>query len=397
MKIAIIGAGPAGAQLAHELSMQGAEVDLYDPRPPWEKPCGGGVTSKALAEFPFLLENPAPRQPIPRQPTPRQPTPRQMISSLRLMSAAGREVTVKPRAAFAIYSRRELGRLLRERAVEAGARLHIERVEKTSRESGKWVIETASGAVRRVDLLIGADGASSVIRRRVGIRFGAEDFAYGLGWHVRGAPAASQVDVRYLAGLSGYLWLFPRADHLSYGIASGYRETTPAELKERLLGYVEWQNPEAARRIRSGAAETSFYAAMIPALGVSSWDRLRASNADEGWALIGDAAGFVDPLTGEGIYYALKSAHLLARAISGRLTDYEEMWRESFGRDLRRAAELSDRFYSGNYAGASMAERMVQLAKRHRGVRETLRDLISGDQGYLDLKSRLVADAWRVW
>jgi hypothetical protein len=44
-----------------------------------------------------------------------------------------------------------------------------------------------------------------------------------------------------------------------------------------------------------------------------------------------------------------------------------------------------------------MAERMVQLAKCHRGVRETLRDLISGDQGYLDLKSRLVADAWRVW
>ncbi|MFN6202944.1 MAG: FAD-dependent oxidoreductase, partial [Acidobacteriota bacterium] len=84
MKIAIIGAGPAGAQLAHELSMQGAEVDLYDPRPPWEKPCGGGVTSKALAEFPFLLENPAPRQPTPRQPTPRQPTPRQMVSSLRL-------------------------------------------------------------------------------------------------------------------------------------------------------------------------------------------------------------------------------------------------------------------------------------------------------------------------
>ena len=206
MKIAIIGAGPAGAQLAHELSLQGAEVDLYDPRPPWEKPCGGGVTSKALAEFPFLLENPAPRQ---------------MVSSLRLMSAAGREVTVKPRAAFAIYSRRELGRLLRERAVEAGARLHLDRVEKTSREAGKWVIETASGAVRRVDLLIGADGASSVIRRRVGIRFGAEDFAYGLGWHVRGVPAESQVDVRYLAGLSGYLWLFPRADHLSYGIASG--------------------------------------------------------------------------------------------------------------------------------------------------------------------------------
>lgn len=382
MKIAIIGAGPAGAHLAHELSLQGAEVDLYDARPPWEKPCGGGVTSKALAEFPFLLKNRSPRQ---------------MVSSLRLISAAGRDVTVRPRADFAIYSRRELGRLLRERAVEAGARLHLDRVEETARKAGKWVIKTASGAVREVDLLIGADGASSVIRRRVGIRFGAEDFAYGLGWHIQGTAGESQVDVRYLDGLSGYLWLFPRADHLSYGIASGYRETTPAELKERLLGYIEWQNPPAAELIRAGDPLTKFYAAMIPALGETSWDRLRASNSAAGWALVGDAAGFVDPLTGEGIYYAIKSATLLAKAIGGRLSDYEEMWREGFGRDLRRAAALSDRFYSGNYAGASMAERMVQLAKRHRGVRETLCDLISGDQGYLDLKSRLINQAWQIW
>ena len=381
MRVAIVGAGPAGAHLAHELSSAGAEVRIFDARESWEKPCGGGVTSKALAEFPFLLENESPKQ---------------MVSSLRLLSAGGREVTVAPRSAFAIYSRRELGYLLRERAIAAGAKLRCERVEKTTRNGSRWLIETATENFE-VDLMIGADGASSVIRRRVGIEFRSDDFAYGLGWHVYGTRPAAHVDVQYLDEFTGYLWLFPRTDHLSYGIASGYREATPAQLKAKLLEYIDRQNPAAAAAIRIGAPETRFYAAMIPALGVKSLDRLKASDPRAGWALVGDAAGFVDPLTGEGIYYAIKSASLLARAITNQFDHYEEMWRESFGGELRRAAQLSDKFYSGNYAGAPMSERMVQLATHHRGVRETLLDLIAGEQGYIDLKQRLVKNALRLW
>lgn len=383
MQVAIVGAGPAGSHLAHQLRQNGAEVLLFDARPAWEKPCGGGVTSKALREFEFLHNGPAPKQ---------------MVSSLRLISAQGRELTVAPRHDFAIYSRRELAMMMRQRAIEAGAELHVARVEKTEFASGKWQLETSAGEFK-VDFLVGADGASSVIRRRVGVKFEAKDFAYALGWNVKDAQPPTRVDVKYLDEISGYLWLFPRHDHISYGIASGYQETTPARLKEKLLDYIETQDPAAAREIRSGngkaTANTNFYAAILPALDVTTWDHLSACNPEKAWALIGDAAGFVDPLTGEGIYYAIKSADLLAQAMTSRVSDYDPLWRAEFGAELRRASELSDRFYYGNFAGARLTERMVQFAKRHRGVREVLRDLVAGDQGYVDLKQRLLKSALR--
>src|SRR5262245_55119224 len=199
MRVAIVGAGPAGSYLAYRLSRNGFEVLLFDAREPWEKPCGGGVTSKALREFEFLRHGDAPKQ---------------MVSSLRLTTAREREITLTPRGDFAIFSRKELSRMMRRQAVDAGARLHCVRVEKTDFADGQWQLETVRGQFT-ADFLVGADGASSVIRRRVGVRFRPKDFAYALGWHVK-TSGLSHVDVRYLEEFSGYLWLFPRTDHLSY-------------------------------------------------------------------------------------------------------------------------------------------------------------------------------------
>lgn len=383
MRIAIVGAGPAGSHLAHQLSQAGGQVLLFDAREAWEKPCGGGVTSKALHEFPFLQTPSAPKQ---------------MVSALRLITAQHRELTVTPSKEFAIFSRTEMARLMRQRALDAGAQLHCERIEKTEFSNGQWQLATPTQRFS-ADFLIGADGASSVIRRRVGVRFTDDDFAYALGWRVQ-MPTDRQithVDIQYLGDLAGYIWLFPRTDHISYGIATGYRATTPAVLKARLLEYLKTQQPDVAAEIAASRTPSTpraqFYGAMIPALSLPRWNYLKASNPAERWALVGDAAGFVDPITGEGIYYALKSAELLAQSLMTKVEDYEEHWRDSFGGELRRAAELEERFYHGTFAGQPLIERMVQFAKHHRGVRDVLKDLVAGEQGYVGLKTRLLKSA----
>jgi flavin-dependent dehydrogenase len=123
------------------------------------------------------------------------------------------------------------------------------------------------------------------------------------------------------------------------------------------------------------------------------WEKRTACG--EGWALLGDAAGFADPVTGEGIYYALRSAELFSEAyLSGRPLGYENRWREDFGRELQRASQMRRRFY-GNFWGAPFTERMIEFARGHRGIKRVLGDLIAGEQGYTDLKKKLAVSALR--
>src|SRR5205807_9573492 len=133
------------------------------------------------------------------------------------------------------------------------------------------------------------------------------------------------------------------------------------------------------------------YAARIPGLAPRTWDTRRGCG--EAWALLGDAAGFADPVTGEGIYYALRSAELFADAyLKGTPKDYEQLWRKDFGGELKRASQMRHRFY-GNFWGAPFTDRMIKFARGHRGIRKVLGQLVAGDQGYTDLKKKLARSA----
>jgi flavin-dependent dehydrogenase len=158
-----------------------------------------------------------------------------------------------------------------------------------------------------------------------------------------------------------------------------------------------WKRPEekdsdVGGKVRIELKHTAErYAARIPGLAPRTWDTRQACGRR--WALLGDAAGFADPVTGEGIYYALRSAELFAAAfLAGDPLKYEARWRDDFGRDLQRASQMRRRFY-GNFWGAPFTDRMIEFARGHRGIRKVLGELVAGDQGYTDLKRKLARNA----
>jgi len=400
--IAIIGAGPAGAFLASRLAEAGRDVVLFDPRGAWEKPCGGGVPTRALREYGALLN--------------RSEYPRKLIQRVTLISPLMRRITIDFDEPFAIYSRQVLNGLVLDRAIESGARFIRAAVADFQRQADGWQIQTADGQMWRARFLVGADGAASPTRRKLVGIFPKQDLALAFGYNVTmnecEKPASEngkvkssdthneEVIVQFMRDFTGYIWAFPRPGVMNFGVASKLGERTADELrailKQFVADYFGGQLPEPER--------LSFFGAKIPTLDYASWRQLQT--VGDAWALVGDAAGFADPITGEGIYYAFRSADLMAEALLespaanayGAVTAaYEKNWRAAFGHDLERASRRLPLFYRGRFCGRIFTDAMILLAKYHRGVRGVLVRAVVGYQSYATLKRELLRSALRIF
>jgi flavin-dependent dehydrogenase len=188
------------------------------------------------------------------------------------------------------------------------------------------------------------------------------------------------MQIQFLDRLHGYIWIFPRADHVSAGICGRLKHQSTAELRRLLETWLPHLGFDfhAAR----------FYSHILPSLRASTLRQVAVSG--KRWALIGDAAGFVDPITGEGLYYALRSAELLSQALlKDPPESYAARLREDFLPDLGAAARVADRFYSGRWLGRTVIERMIQFTENSGNFRELMRDMFAGTQNYRDLRYRL--------
>jgi flavin-dependent dehydrogenase len=107
--------------------------------------------------------------------------------------------------------------------------------------------------------------------------------------------------------------------------------------------------------------------------------------------MIGDAAACVDPLTGEGLFYALRSGELLGRALAeGCPEKYPARVKAAFSAELEFAARIVRRFYRGSFLGTSVPTRMVQFMRKSPVFRQLVGDLFSGAQDYTTLKQRVL-------
>ena len=343
----VVGAGPAGSATAIHLARAGAKVLLAEKaRFPRDKPCGGGLTGRALRVLPCPVD----------------PVVEHVVDRFELRLRYGpRFERARAEPMILMTQRRRLDAYLAEQAAAAGADLRDgSRVEGLA-AAADGVEASVNGSHVRADVLVGADGANGIVAKAVGL---GSELVRGVA--LEGNVAWGVLDRERYRGKAvvelgvvpgGYGWVFPKGDHANLGVG-GWGTEGP-----RLRAHLE----------RLAAA----HAVPIDALSHVKGHRLPmrplgSSPAAGRVLLVGDAAGLVDPLSGDGMYEAFVSAQLAAEAIvAGRLDDY-----------AARLAERLDHHAAASWAAKRAMDRSASAcfwAARCPGVFGVVAGLLAGE------------------
>jgi geranylgeranyl reductase family protein len=377
MDVAVVGAGPAGAWTAHALARRGARVTLFDPSHPREKPCGGGVTGRALALVGDAIDGSLLDATTIRR--------ARFVDTRRGVDA----IVALDGGMLAVASRAAFDAALVGAARRAGAELCESRVVDVTIGTRGVQVVTRDGT-HRADFLVGADGANSLVRRRTGAAFRRDQLSIATGFFAHGVTS-DEIVIEIAGDPPGYLWSFPRPDHLAIGICAQADAGASADaLRAHARSWIR------DARLAGGAALEP-YSWPIPSLSARDLEEL--GPAGDRWCLVGDAAGLVDPITREGIFFALASAAWAADAIvtaGDRLASvYTARVRDEAAVELAAAARLKAGFFRPAFSGL-----MLQALQKSAGIRSVMAGLIAGTQSYRTLKWRLLETfevrlAWR--
>jgi geranylgeranyl reductase family protein len=294
--VVVVGAGPAGSTAAYRLASRGARVVVLDrARFPRDKPCGGGVTIRGAQVLPFGIAE----------------VTEAVVDRLEVrMAYSGpvREVVSEGPAVY-MTQRRRLDAFLVGKAVEAGADFRDgTRVRQITHVADGVRVTTDAGTVE-ARAMIGADGANGVSRSALGAP--EPSYAVALEGNLpRGAAgfddaaylSSAMIEFRTVPG--GYGWIFPKGDHLNFGVG-GYLDEGPA-LRAHLRVLCEHhgirlEDLEALRGHRLPIRRPGTPVATPRAV------------------LVGDAAGLVDPFSGDGMYEAFVSSRIAAEEVGALL------------------------------------------------------------------------------
>lgn len=373
--VAVIGAGPAGAWCATRLAATGLRVALVDGSHPREKACGGGVTGRALAmvTMPSMSSTPG----LSADELRASPSGVVIRSARFTQKSRTAEVDLSRDAIrLGVVSRRDFDGRLLARALSAGATLIDARARNIERTGRRWRVITASGDID-ARWLIGADGASGLVRKKLSRPFARQDLSIACGYYVHGVTT-DRIDIAFEHEPAGYLWSFPRRDHLAVGICAQADVASTVTLMPVVDRWLE-------ANVAGGRLER--YSWPIPSLTGGAIQREVPSG--DGWMLIGDAAGLVDPITREGLFYALDSARIAAECLRQdeprAAARYAEQLRSDMYDELSLAARLKARFYRPAFIAL-----LLTSLERSARIRAVMADLIAGEQPYHTLRRRLL-------
>jgi geranylgeranyl reductase family protein len=295
---AVVGAGPAGSTTAYRLARAGARVLLVDrARFPRDKPCGGGLTIRAVRELPVDVE----------------PVVEQVIDRMAVRLNYGSHFQRGGRRPLVLMTqRRRLDHFLAEKAAEAGADFRDgTRVRAIEFDETGATIDL-DGARTRAQVVVGADGANGIVAKAAGIE---TRYVHGVAYEgnvpYKGAEkerydGIALIELGIIPG--GYGWLFPKGEHANVGV--GGWESEGPKLRDHM-----------SRLCREyGIAESRLESLRGHRLPLR---RAGATPVQGRAILVGDAAGLVDPLTGDGMYEAFASGRLATDAVVGLLAGEE--------------------------------------------------------------------------
>jgi geranylgeranyl reductase family protein len=391
----IVGAGPAGATAAKFLGEAGYSTLLLDKAAfPRDKPCGGGISARVIRRFPYLERE-------------LQKIATHWVSKIYFESPDGSAVRYESETPLYLMIRRvEFDHLLLSLArvdIQANALMR-----KVTVESDR-VIAAAdiNGQPREYScrILIGCDGANSIVARAVGLRSGRVQSEYAIDmmeetpFETLNPSERDRMHVYYrIQGQYGYGYVFPKAQHVNLGV--GFKlDYYLAALRGRHYSYHRTFVDELKSRslIEGESSEQNFRAFPLPISGP-----LARTHADR-VLLAGDAGGFVNAFTAEGIYYAMVSGEHAGRAAAEalranrfdatQLGQYEHGWKREIGEELQKSVQIQQLLM----ADATRVDRIVRAAARNPALAQTLARYATGALTHPQFKRALLARALPIY
>ena len=333
VEIAIVGGGPAGAALAARLAREGRDVAVLERAPEWRWRAGGVFSSPAAVAAlrrTGLDETTlrAVARPIPAM---RVETPQGTVFRLTYGTDEGGEPAVG-------FDRSLLDPALLALARDAAAHIGLgATVVDVSLDNGELAIRGSDGALARMraNVIVGADGLRSVVARAAGVARPARlAQRIGLTYHVEDPGPTTSRDARMHVFRDGYVGIAPvPGGRVNIGIALGtsWRAAVARDGAEAVARSIV----EAIPPTLDDPAVWRFGRRCDPVAGAWPLGHRVTGRAGKGWLLIGDAAGFLDPFTGEGLHRALVSAELAAGAILANGTGHRQAF-AAYDRAMQR-------------------------------------------------------------